>query len=164
MGDNLAEFIGLNEELSMIDRFIKRLLPLVLIATISAVGITAIMQTALAITTQPTLNISVKATAKKKVKSDSAVAKTTVAQLLSKVDKTTEQPIVRRTSVEGNYAIATWTWGEAGGQAILMKKQGRWQVLSSGGGAVNVDTLKKVGIPEKTARILMQTETAAFKK
>ena len=148
----------------MIYRFIKRLLPLVLISAISAVGITGMMQTASAITKQPALITSVKTTAKKKVKIDSAVAKATIAQLLSKVDKTREQPIVKRTSVEGNYALATWTWGEAGGQSILAKKQGRWQVLSSGGGAVDVTTLKEVGIPEQTARILMQKEAAALKK
>ena len=148
----------------MIDRFIKKLLPLVLIATISAVGITTIMQTASAITTKPALMTLVKETAKKKVKINSAVAKVTISQLLSKVDKTPEQPIVKRTSVAGNYALATWTWGEAGGQSILAKKQGRWQVLSSGGGAVDVATLKEVGIPEQTARILMQKEAAALKK
>jgi hypothetical protein len=164
MGGNPAEFIGLNEELSMIERFIKRLLPLVLIAAISAIGVTATIHTASAVTTQPALIALVKTMAKKKVKIDPAVAKATIAQLLSKIDKTPEQPIVRRTSIEGNYAVATWTWGEAGGQSILTKKQGRWQVLSSGGGAVNLATLKEVGIPEQTARVLMQQEAAAPKK
>jgi hypothetical protein len=148
----------------MIDRFIKKLLPLVLIATISAIGITSMMPISLVMARQSTLIASVKATAKKKVAIDAAVAKATIAQLLSKVDKTPEQPIIRRTSVEGNYAIATWTWGEAGGQALLTKKQGRWQVLVSGGGAVDVATLKEKGVPEKIARILMQKETAALKK
>ena len=148
----------------MIYRFIKRLLPLALIAAISAVGMTAIIQTASAITEQPSLIASAKTTPKKKVKIDSAVAKATIAQLLSKVDKTPDQPIVRRTSIEGNYAVATWTWGEAGGQSILAKKQGRWQVLSAGGGAVDVTTLKEVGIPEKIARALMQKEATALKR
>jgi hypothetical protein len=148
----------------MFYRSIKKLLPLVLIAVISTVGVIAIIQTSSAMTRQSTLVASVKETPKKKITIDSAVAKATLTHLLSKVEKTPEQPIVKRTSVAGNYAVATWTWSEAGGQSILAKKQGRWQVLSSGGGAVNLATLKEVGIPEQTARTLMQQEATAQKK
>jgi hypothetical protein len=95
---------------------------------------------------------------------DPAIAKAAITRLLLKVDTPSEQPTVYRTTIEGNYAIATWTWGEAGGQTILAKKQGRWQVLGSGGGAVNVATLKTMGVPDKTARVLMQKELAAQKK
>ncbi len=148
----------------MIDRFIKKLIPLVLIATISIVGVTSIVPISLVMARQSTLITSVKAAPKKKMAIDAAVAKATIAQLLSKIDKTPEQPTIKRTSVEGNYAIATWTWGEAGGQTILARKQGRWQVLIAGGGAVDFTTLKEKGVPEKIARILMQKETAALKK
>lgn len=110
----------------------------------------------------------VKAQSKNQVKDqvniNPAIAQATVARLLAKAAKPLEQPRVYRTTVEGNYAIASWLWGEAGGQTILTKKQGRWQVLRSGGGAVNVGTLTAVGIPAKTARILMQKDAAAQNK
>lgn len=102
--------------------------------------------------------------AKDRVSVNPAISQATVAQLLSKVTKPLKQPRVYRTTIEGNYAIASWLWGEAGGQTILIKKQGRWQVLRSGGGAVDVGTLKTAGVPEKTARTLMQKDAAAQNK
>lgn len=131
------------------------------ITLISTIALTAELPTAIAQSTELT---AVKQSPQKKVVIDAAIAKATIAQLLAKVGKTPQQPVVKRTTVAGNYAIATWTWGEAGGQSILTKKQGRWQVLSSGGGAVDVATLKGAGVPEQIARTLMQKETAAQQK
>jgi hypothetical protein len=91
-----------------------------------------------------------------------AIAQATVTRLLSNANKPLEQPRVYRTTVEGDYAIASWLWGEAGGQTILAKKQGRWKVLRSGGGAVDVGTLKSAGIPEKAARALIQKNATAY--
>jgi hypothetical protein len=152
------------EALTMNYRVLKRFLPLVLIAGITLTSIIMMTTELSSATAQPTNSTSVKESVKKKVVIDSAVAKATITQLLSKAGKAPKQPIVNRTTVEGNYAIATWIWGEAGGQSILTKKQGRWQVLSGGGGAINLTTLKEVGVPDKTARSLMQKETAAQKK
>lgn len=97
---------------------------------------------------------------KDQVSVNPAIAQATVTRLLSNANKPLELPRVYRTTVEGNYAIASWLWGEAGGQTILAKKQGRWRVLRSGGGAIDVGTLKSAGIPEKAARTLMQKDTA----
>jgi hypothetical protein len=152
------------EVLTMNYQVLKRFLPLVLIAGItltSTVAITAEPPSAITSSTGITL---IKESVKQKVVIDSAVAKATIAKLLAKTGKTPKQPIVNRTTVEGNYAIASWIWGEAGGQSILTKKQGRWQVLSAGGGAINLTTLKEVGVPDQTARALMQKETATQKK
>jgi hypothetical protein len=85
---------------------------------------------------------------------DPGIAKATIEQLLSTKSSSKVQPTVRRTTVEGKYAIATWQWGEAGGQ---------WKVVGSGGGAVNLETLKQKGIPDKIAEQLMQKEQAAQK-
>ena len=148
----------------MNDRILKQLLSIILIAGITLTATMAITAEPPSITTRSTGIASVKKSTKTKAVTDSAVAKATVAELVSKVSKTAAQPIVTRTTVEGNYAIATWLWGEAQGQAILAKKQKRWQVLSAGGGAINLTTLKEVGVPEKTARSLMQKETMAQKK
>jgi hypothetical protein len=96
--------------------------------------------------------------------SDPAIAKATIAHLLSSKSKSKAQPIVRRTTVEGKYAIATWQWGEAGGQSILIQQGKRWKVVGSGGGAVNLETLKQKGIPAKMAERLMEKEQAAQKR
>jgi hypothetical protein len=94
---------------------------------------------------------------------DPAIAKATIEYLLSNKSKSDPQPTIRRTTVEGTYAIATWQWGEAGGQSILIQQGKRWKVVSSGGGAVNLETLKQKGVPDKIAKRLMQKEQEAQK-
>jgi Rieske Fe-S protein len=93
----------------------------------------------------------------------SEIAKATIKHLLSNKSKSQTQPTVRRTTVEGKYAIATWQWGEAGGQSILIQQGKRWKVVGSGGGAVNLEILKQKGISDKIADRLMQKEQAAQK-
>jgi hypothetical protein len=95
--------------------------------------------------------------------SDPTIAKATIEHLLSSKSKSKVQPTVRRTTVEGKYAIATWQWGEAGGQSILTQRGKRWKVVGSGGGAVNLEILKQKGVPDKIAEQLMQKEQAAQK-
>ncbi len=92
---------------------------------------------------------------------DPEVAKATREGLLGNQRKVKTQPQIRRTIVEGKYAIATWQWGEAGGQSVLMRQGKRWKVLTSGGGAVDLATLKQQGIPKQAAEQLMQKELAA---
>jgi hypothetical protein len=91
------------------------------------------------------------------------IAKATIAQLLGK-QKPKVQPVVQRTVIEGKYAITTWQWGEAGGQSILIQQGKRWKVISSGGGAVNLDTLKQKKVPIQIAEQLIQKEQAARKR
>jgi hypothetical protein len=93
--------------------------------------------------------------------SNPEITKTTIEHLLSSKSKSKVQPTVRRTTVEGKYAIATWQWGEAGGQSILIQQGKRWKVVGSGGGAVNLEILKQKGVLGKTADRLMQKEQAA---
>jgi hypothetical protein len=95
--------------------------------------------------------------------SNPEIAKATIENLLSSKSKSKAQPTVRRTTVEGKYAIATWQWGEAGGQSILTQHGKRWKVISSGGGAVNLEVLKQKGVPDKIAEQLMQKEQTAQK-
>jgi hypothetical protein len=94
---------------------------------------------------------------------DPEIAKATIKNLLSSKSKSKVQPTVRRTTVEGKYVIATWQWGEAGGQSILIQQGKRWKVIGSGGGAVNLEILKQKGVPDKIADRLMQKEQAAQK-
>jgi hypothetical protein len=96
--------------------------------------------------------------------SNPAIAKATIAHLLSSKSKSKVQPTVRRTTVEEKYAIATWQWGEAGGQSILIQQSKRWKIVDSGGGAINLETLKQKGVPAKVAEKLMQKEQVAQKR
>jgi hypothetical protein len=91
------------------------------------------------------------------------IARATIEHLLSNKSKSDPQPTIRRTTVEGKYTIATWQWGEAGGQSILIQQGKRWKVVGSGGGAVNLEVLKQKGVPDKIADRLMQKEQAAQK-
>jgi hypothetical protein len=92
------------------------------------------------------------------------ITKATIAHLLSSKSKSKVQPTVRRTTVEEKYAIATWQWGEAGGQSVLIQQSKRWKVVDSGGGAINLETLKQKGVPAKVAEKLMQKEQVAQKR
>jgi hypothetical protein len=92
---------------------------------------------------------------------NSDVAKVTLENLLSGTSQSESRPMVRRTTVEGKYAIATWQWGEAGGQSILIQQDKRWKVVSAGGGAVSLEILKQQGIPASSAERLLQKEQAA---
>lgn len=59
----------------------------------------------------------------------------------------TAQVQVSRVTVVGDYALAHWTWGEAGGQALLNRDQDGWGILQSGGGAMDVAMLRQLGVP-----------------
>jgi hypothetical protein len=134
----------------------KRLLAFLLIALLSLSGIIA--------ATQILPNLVEQAIAKPTaVQPNSDIAKATISQLLGK-QKPKVQPVAQRTVVEGKYAIATWQWGEAGGQSILIQQGKRWKVISSGGGAINLETLTQKGIPTQIAERLMQKEQAARKR
>lgn len=65
-------------------------------------------------------------------------------------------PQVKRITVVDDYAMADWSQGEAGGAAVLAKKKGNWVFLAPGGGVYNASELQQMGIPENTAKKLLQ--------
>jgi hypothetical protein len=73
----------------------------------------------------------------------------TLTQYYTK-NKTAQSFVVRRVSIGRNFALASWVWGEAGGQAVL-KKDGKWVVISAGGGRVDEKTLLSLGVPQEIA-------------
>lgn len=95
---------------------------------------------------------------------DSTVARATLNHLLQNAQNPRQQPEVYRTIVEGNYALATWSWGESGGQTVLAKKNRQWTVLTSGGGAVDVATLQEAGVPANVAQRLIERDQAAWQQ
>ncbi|MEM9088683.1 MAG: hypothetical protein AAGC93_08055 [Cyanobacteria bacterium P01_F01_bin.53] len=72
-----------------------------------------------------------------------------------------ESPTISRTVVDEDYAIATWSWGEAGGQSVLSRTEEGWTVLVSGGGAVDISVLEGAGVPTDIAEQLMTSDQAA---
>lgn len=74
--------------------------------------------------------------------------------LLKGTHNPTAKPQVTHVVVAGNYALATWLWGEGGGEAVLKKNQGIWQVVSSSGGAFTSEFLIDLGVPVDTAKAL----------
>ncbi len=63
--------------------------------------------------------------------------------------------VIERIFVVDKYAVADWVLGDGGGQAVLTKKQNNWQVLATGGGAVNDEYLRSLGVPQSSAQKLM---------
>ena len=138
----------------MKSRFVKRFLPFVLIAGLAMVSVIALAHSLPATSSQAIAKPSV----------DSAVAKAALEGLWSGAENSPQQPTIKRTTVVQNYAIATWLWGETGGQSILIKQQNYWQVLGSGGGSVDLAILQQKGIPDKIAKLLIQREQSAQKR
>lgn len=90
-----------------------------------------------------------------------AVNRAAIAYLRQGRENLPQTPSIRRTVVEDDYAIATWAWGEAGGQAVLSLADDEWKVLSSGGGAVDASTLEELDVPEAIAERLMESDRSA---
>jgi 2',3'-cyclic-nucleotide 2'-phosphodiesterase (5'-nucleotidase family) len=134
----------------------KRILVFILIVTLSLSSVIAV--------TQVLPNLVEQAIAKPAaVQKNSEIAKVTIDHLIVG-KKPKVQPRVQRTIVEGKYVIATWQWGEAAGQSALTQQGKRWKVISAGGGAINLESLKQKGVPTQIAERLMQKEQTARKQ
>jgi len=44
------------------------------------------------------------------------------------------------------YALVSWIKGEAGGQVLLQKQSGTWEILTHGGGWLGLGGLKQAGV------------------
>ena len=64
---------------------------------------------------------------------------------------------MHETVTSGDYALQVWIGNNTGGEALLKydSAQGRWVVLSGGGGAWSVGSLVAAGVPKDTAAILL---------
>ena len=83
------------------------------------------------------------------------VNQATLDYLLADVTEPAQQPSVTRTTIVETYALITWQWGETGGQTVLELTDETWQVLVSGGGAVDAATLVSFGVPADIAEQLI---------
>lgn len=63
---------------------------------------------------------------------------------------------VNKIAIAGSFALASVLIGEhGGGMAALAKKQNNWQVIGGGGGWMVLNDLVKLGIPHRSAEILL---------
>lgn len=91
-----------------------------------------------------------------------AINQATVEYLQGSRENLSALPSITRTVIDGDYAIATWTWGEAGGQSGLTFTEESWTVITSGGGAVDVATLEEAGVPTDVAERLIESDRAGW--
>jgi len=86
---------------------------------------------------------------------------TTVVQLLHGMsDKPGETFVVEPVVVAVDHAIADWTQGQAGGRALLRRRQQQWAlILCVGDGIKSAEALQTGGVPAAEAKVL---ETKLF--
>ena len=57
-------------------------------------------------------------------------------------------PIVPAVVVSGDWALGHW-YGAGGGEALYRKREGRWALITRGGGAMGVDEMRRFGVPRE---------------
>lgn len=62
---------------------------------------------------------------------------------------------VAQIGIDSGYALVTWMHGERGGQAVLRKEAGQWQVLECGSGWLGVRGVFRQRIPDDVAKRLL---------
>jgi hypothetical protein len=99
------------------------------------------------------------------IQSDQQQIQTVVVQQLTTPGLPTDaNPRMTHVAIIENYAIAGWLLGEGGGEMLLTKKAGKWQVITGGGGAMNTNTLVEKGVPENIASQLVQQYQKQWQK
>lgn len=62
---------------------------------------------------------------------------------------------LEQVALDSGYALATWSRGDAAGQALLRKEDQAWTVLAHDKGWMGVKVLSRQGVPDEVARRLM---------
>ncbi|MEA2559797.1 MAG: hypothetical protein QOH06_1301 [Acidobacteriota bacterium] len=67
------------------------------------------------------------------------------------------EPIkLEQIALDSVYALATWTRGETGGQALLRWEEGSWKVLINEPGWLGLRRLSQEGVPDVVCRSLLE--------
>jgi len=67
------------------------------------------------------------------------------------------EPIkLEQIAIDSVYALATWTHGETGGQALLQWEEGSWKVLINEPGWLGLRRLRREGVPEVVCTSLLE--------
>jgi len=86
-----------------------------------------------------------------------------IRQLALSIWDRADQPLtIEPIIVDGTYAVADWSQGDAGGRALLQKRSGTWKILACSGDAFkSADALAHFGTPRATAIQLTKRLAAA---
>ena len=69
----------------------------------------------------------------------------------------TPEPVkLEQIALDSVYALATWTRGETGGQALLRWEEGSWKVLINAPGWLGLRRLLKEGVPDVVCKSLLE--------
>ena len=69
----------------------------------------------------------------------------------------TPEPVkLEQIALDSVYALATWTRGQTGGQALLRWEEGSWKVLINEPGWLGLRRLMKEGVPDVVCRSLLE--------
>ena len=71
--------------------------------------------------------------------------------------------IMTRLVISSSYGLYSWIVGESGGQAVVSKTEGRWQIVRGTGGQLDAGVLQRWGVPAAIAQDLIQKMTAQIK-
>ena len=90
------------------------------------------------------------------------------AEIRTLISATYDQPNARVQTdpviVVGNHAIADWIQGKRGGRALLLRAQGKWEVvLCAGDGLRHAEAMVQAGVPADTAKAMAQKLSQAEK-
>ena len=91
-----------------------------------------------------------------------AINQAALSHLQAGRENLSQAPIIRRPVVYEGYALSTWAWGEAGGQSVLSLTDSSWQVIASGGGAMNISVLEEANVPTAIADQLIERDQAGW--
>lgn len=56
-------------------------------------------------------------------------------------------PLIPYVVVSGDWAMGEW-YGAGGGESLYRKRDGRWHLVESGGGAMGANYMRKYGVPQ----------------
>lgn len=59
-------------------------------------------------------------------------------------------PLVPYVVIAGDWAIGEW-YGAGGGQSLYRRHRGEWQIVTTGGGAMNASEMRKFGVPRSAS-------------
>jgi hypothetical protein len=62
---------------------------------------------------------------------------------------------INKIVVASDYALVGWLQGEAGGEVLLRKTSGTWEILAHSGGWYGLKGLKEFGVPQAIAERLL---------
>ena len=87
-----------------------------------------------------------------------------IVLMVSEHEKRYPKPaMMTRLVVSSSYGLYSWIVGESGGQAVVRKTEGRWQIIRGTGGQLDAGLLQRWGVLEAIAQDLIQKMTAQIK-